>query len=465
MSDDLLKHTDPAPPEAKDIEQLVQLLLDKDHEQYLEVLKTFYPVDFAEAWVQLPQPQQLLLFRAFPKDYAAEFFSYLDHEEQVELVDHLSKPELATMLDSLYTDDMADILGELPANVVRRIMQVTPIERRRQVNRLLEYPEDSAGALMTSEALELKSDQTVFEALESLRSLYRKAKIEEAYSAYILNPSRVLIGVTSVREIMRADDDEKIADLMREEVISVSTDSDANEATRLMQRYDLIALPVVDQEHRLVGLITIDDAMDHMTETVTEDIAMMAGVTPSEEEYLKTPLLVSLQHRLPWLLLFMLGGFVAAWIILAKSDLIRVYPLIVCFIPLILATSGSAGAQTTSLLARALSLDEIESEDEQSILGREAMLGFVSGIILGLLSLILAKILFPIPWAIALALGVSMMLAVFLAKLFSSFFPLLGRRIHVDAGVASTPLLNSLSELSGLLLYFIFLEVFFRVFS
>lgn len=465
MSDDLLKHTDPAPPEAKDIEELIQLLLNKEHERFFEVMRTIYPVDFADAWDHLPQPQQLLLFRAFPKDYAAEFFSYLDHEEQAELVDHLSKPELATVLDSLYTDDMADILGELPANVVRRIMQVTPIERRRQVNKLLEYPEDSAGALMTSEALELKSDQTVFEALESLRSLYRKAKIEEAYIAYILNPSRVLIGVTSVREIMRADDDEKISDLMREEVISVRTDSDANEATRLMQRYDLISIPVVDQENRFVGLITIDDALDHMTETATEDISVIAGVTPSEEEYLKTPVDVSLRHRLPWLLLFMLGGFIAAWIIFVESELIQVYPLLVCFIPLLLATSGGAGAQTTSLLARALSLDEIKNEDEKSILGRESLLGLLSGIFLGLLSLLISQALFPIPWAISLALGVSMMLAVFLAKLFSSFFPLLGRRINFDAGVASTPLLSSLSELSGLLLYFLFLEVFFRLFN
>lgn len=464
MSEDLLKHTDPAPPESKDLEQLVELLLKKEQERFLDVLKTIYPVDFVEAWDELAQPQQLLLFRAFPKDYAAEFFSYLDQDEQIELVDRLSKPELASVLDNLYTDDMADILGELPANVVRRIMQVTPIERRRQVNRILEYPESSAGALMTSEALELKAHQTVFEALESLRSLYRKAKIEEVYHAFILSPGRILVGVTSVREIMSAEDDVKIADLMREEVISVRTDSDANDATRLMQRYDLIALPVVDLENRLVGLITIDDALDHMTETMTEDIAMMAGVTPSEEEYLKTPLFDALRHRLPWLLLFMVGGFIAGWIILAKSDLIRIYPLLVCFIPLLLTTGSSAGSQTTSLLARALSLHEVEAEDEKRILGREALLGLLSGLFLGVLALLISKVFFPIPWALAAALGLSMMLAIFFAKALGSFFPLLGRRIHVDPSVASTPLQTSLTELASLLLYFFFLEMFIKLF-
>ena len=441
---------------------LLKMLDEKKYSSLRDILITMNPADVAGLFDGLEEKQIPVMFRLLPKEQAAETFVEMEPEAQQLLIQGFSDNELREVLDELYVDDAADLVEEMPANVVRRILAQADPEMRSSINQILRYPENSAGALMTMEYVSLRPDMTVEEAI--LRIRRQGVDKETIYTCYVLEKDRTLLGIVTVKDLLLAESDEtEIREIMTANVISVGTQDDQEEVAKMFSKYNFLALPVVDTENRMVGIVTFDDAMDVMEEEATEDMEIMAAMTPSEKSYLKSSPFDLYKHRIPWLMLLMVSATFTGMIISSFESALALLPALTAFIPMLMDTGGNCGSQSSVTVIRALSLDELELSDVFVVLWKEIRTAVLCGVTLAavcFLKVLLidrlllgnASISLSVDLVICLALGVT----VVIAKIVGCTLPLLAKRLGFDPAVMASPFITTIVDALSLLVYFLF---------
>ncbi|MDO5732518.1 MAG: magnesium transporter [Eubacteriales bacterium] len=441
--------------------QLEEALESKHYNEARHILAESNEADAAHAIEELPKELAAVAFRMLPKSMGADVFSYLESDTQEALMEGLTEREVTETVNELFLDDAVDFLEEMPANVVKRVLRYSSPDRRLQINKLLNYPEDSAGSLMTVEMIQLRRSWTVGESLKHIRETGHNK--ETIYTCYVTNQTAVLEGVVSVHELLCSSDDVRIEDLMDPDVISIETTDDQEYASRLFHHYDFIALPVVDKENRLVGIITIDDALDVITEEATEDMQRMAAMTPNEHPYLRTSVLRLANRRIVWLLVLMISGMLNGAILGQFEDAFVALPLLVTFIPVLTDTGGNAGAQTSTLVIRALTLGEIKPSDALRVLWKEFRVSIICGLILALVTA--ARVYFmmsPDPLT-TLTVSLALFCTVVLAKFVGSLLPILAQILKVDPAIMAAPLITTIVDAVSLIIYFEMAKVLLKI--
>ena len=427
----------------------------KSYAKMRELAENTPEADTAEYLQTLTSKNAVLIMRLLPKDLSAEIFSYLEADFQEQIVSIATDEELKKLIEELSTDDAVDMLGEIPANLASRVLRNATASTRAQINSFLNYPEDSVGSIMTSEYASLRSDMTVGEAIEHIRRIsFHK---ETVYTCYVLGTRRKLEGVIELSEILGCRDDEQtICNLMETNVIKVTTSDDRHEAVRLTQKYDLFALPVVDSENRLVGIVTIDDVVDVIEEEATKDIEQMAAIVPTDDTYLKTNVFSHVKARIPWLFVLMLAGMINGVILGKYEAAISALPLLVTFMPMLTGTGGNSGSQTTATVIRAMTLDEIGLSDAFYVMWKEIRVALTVGIIFGIVNF--ARIYFftddPDKLMIGLVLGLAMIFTILIAKTLGAFLPLVAKKIGLDPAVVASPMITTIVDVVSLMFYF-----------
>ncbi len=441
---------------------LLKMLEEKKYSTLRDILITMNPADVAGLFDGLEEKQIPVMFRLLPKEQAAETFVEMEPEAQQLLIQGFSDNELREVLDELYVDDAADLVEEMPANVVRRILAQADPEMRSSINQILRYPENSAGALMTMEYVSLRPDMTVEEAI--LRIRRQGVDKETIYTCYVLDKDRTLLGIVTVKDLLLAEsDDTQIREIMTSNIISVTTQDDQEEVAKMFSKYNFLALPVVDTEKRMVGIVTFDDAMDVMEEEATEDMEIMAAMTPSEKSYLKSSPFELYKHRIPWLMLLMVSATFTGMIISSFESALALLPALTAFIPMLMDTGGNCGSQSSVTVIRALSLDELEFSDVFTVLWKEIRTAVLCGVTLAavcfLKVLLVDRLLMgntsislPVDLVICLALGVT----VVMAKIVGCTLPLLAKKLGFDPAVMASPFITTIVDALSLLVYFLF---------
>lgn len=441
---------------------LLKMLEEKKYSTLRDILITMNPADVAGLFDGLEEKQIPVMFRLLPKEQAAETFVEMEPEAQQLLIQGFSDNELREVLDELYVDDAADLVEEMPANVVRRILGQADPEMRSSINQILRYPENSAGALMTMEYVSLRPDMTVEEAI--LRIRRQGVDKETIYTCYVLDKDRTLLGIVTVKDLLLAEsDDTQIREIMTSNIISVTTQDDQEEVAKMFSKYNFLALPVVDTENRMVGIVTFDDAMDVMEEEATEDMEIMAAMTPSEKSYLKSSPFELYKHRIPWLMLLMVSATFTGMIISSFESALTKLAALTAFIPMLMDTGGNCGSQSSVTVIRALSLDELEFSDALTVLWKEIRTAVLCGITLAavcfLKVLLVDRLLMgntsislSVDLVICLALGVT----VIMAKMVGCTLPLLAKKLGFDPAVMASPFITTIVDALSLLVYFLF---------
>ncbi len=442
-------------------EQIEDLVERRQWPQLRDILIRLEPADIAQVLSELPEDRLPLLYRLLPKELAAETFVEMDSDLQELLIKSFSDTELKEVLDELYVDDTVDIVEEMPANVVKRILRHADPEMRKSINEILKYPEDSAGSIMTTEFVDLKKDLTVGDAIKRIR---RTGTDKETINiCYVTDPNRKLLGIVSIRTLLLSDEDDIIADIMDPNVVSVNTLEDKEDVAQDFNRYGFIALPVVDTENRLVGIVTFDDAMDVMEEEATEDIEKMAAILPTEKPYLRAGVLETVKSRIPWLLLLMLSATLSGIVINRFEDSLAAYSVLIGFIPMLTGTGGNSGSQSSVAVIRALSLNEIDFGDLPAVVWKESRVSVVCGVILACANFL--KLLVVDRWlmgnedvtlVVALVICLTLVCTVFCAKVVGCVLPLLAEKIGLDPAVMASPFITTIVDVLSLLIYFQF---------
>lgn len=437
---------------------LHELLEARDYPAFMRAIDEISPPDAAEWMEKLPAAQLLPVFRMLKKDTAAEIFAELDHDAQQTIIEAITDRELGAIIEELFVDDAVDMLEELPAGVVKRVLAAAQPETRARINQFLSYPEDSAGSVMTAEFLDLRGQATVTEAIDQIRRTHLDR--ETVHMAYITDETRHLQGVLDVTELLFAPPDATLASLMRTEIITAATLDDRETAAEKIAKYDLLALPIVDTEGRLVGIVTVDDALDVIEEEATEDIEVMAAITPTDRPYSKTGVLATYRKRIPWLLLLMISATFTGAIISAYEEALQAAVVLTSFIPMLMDTGGNAGGQASVTIIRALSLGEITIRDLGRILFKELRVALLCGVTLAAAAF--GKVLLVdrnaiAPGAVLATAGIvalSMLCAVIVAKLIGATLPILARQLRLDPAVMASPFITTIVDAVALMLYF-----------
>ena len=441
----------------KDI--FIKLLAQREFKAVRSILDVMNEVDIASLLSTLSDKELALAFRLIPKDKAAEVFSNMDTSMQTYLVTMFTEKELKELLDDLYMDDTVDMLEALPANLVKRILATVSASDRSMINQLLNYPEDSAGSIMTTEYVDLREEMTVGQAMAHIK----KTGIhkETIYTCYITE-RRKLVGIVSAKDLMTTDDDVPIKDLMETEIISVYTHSDQEQVAQLFTKYDLLALPVIDQDGRMVGIVTFDDAMDVMVDEATEDITKMAAINPSEKTYFETSVLQHAKNRIPWLLILMFTSIITGTIITRYENAFAAIPLLVSFIPMLMDTGGNCGSQSATLIIRGIALDEIRFTDLFKVMFKEFRISLIVGAFLAVANGVRIFIQYHNP-GLAVVIACSLMGTVIMAKLVGCTLPLLAKKVNLDPAIMASPLITTLVDTFSILIYFNIATVLFRL--
>lgn len=441
----------------KDI--FIKLLAQREFKAVRSILDVMNEVDIASLLSTLSDKELALAFRLIPKDKAAEVFSNMDTSMQTYLVTMFTEKELKELLDDLYMDDTVDMLEELPANLVKRILATVSASDRSMINQLLNYPEDSAGSIMTTEYVDLREEMTVGQAMAHIK----KTGIhkETIYTCYITE-RRKLVGIVSAKDLMTTDDDVPIKDLMETEIISVYTHSDQEQVAQLFTKYGLLALPVIDQDGRMVGIVTFDDAMDVMVDEATEDITKMAAINPSEKTYFETSVLQHAKNRIPWLLILMFTSIITGTIITRYENAFAAIPLLVSFIPMLMDTGGNCGSQSATLIIRGIALDEIRFTDLFKVMFKEFRISLIVGAFLAVANGVRIFIQYHNP-GLAVVIACSLMGTVIMAKLVGCILPLLAKKVNLDPAIMASPLITTLVDTFSILIYFNIATVLFRL--
>ncbi|MCF0120399.1 MAG: magnesium transporter, partial [Oscillospiraceae bacterium] len=400
-----------------------------------------------------------LLFRLLPKELAAETFVEMNSDSQELLIRGFSDNELKEVVDELYVDDAADIIEEMPANVVKRILKQADPETRKMINEILNYPEDSAGSIMTTEYVSLRPQMTAEEAIKRIRRT--GVDKETIYTCYVTKDDRTLIGYVSIRTLILSEDDDRIQDIMDENTISVKTTDDQEDVALMFSKYAFVALPVVDMENRLVGIVTVDDAVEVLTEETTEDIEKMAAITPSEKPYLRTTVWETWKARMPWLLILMVSATFTGMIITSFENALAVQVILMSFVPMIMDTAGNSGGQASVTVIRGIALREIEFEDYFRVLWKEARVSVICGASLALVNfgkmllvdnLILGNA--EVTAIVSLTVSITLLLTIVCAKIVGCSLPMLAKKLGFDPAVMASPFITTIVDAVSLLIYF-----------
>lgn len=441
------------------IGEIEALYNQKEFSKIKQMLGELNPADIAVIFEHFPNNQRLLFFRLLSKEEAADTFVELDGDTQEVLIHAFSDNELKEVLDELYLDDAVDVIEEMPATVVKRILKNTDSETRRLINALLKYPEDSAGSIMTPEFVDLKKNMTVEDAFKRIRRT--GVDKETVYTCYVTDESRHLLGVTTVRELLLHDYDDIIEDFMETNIIYINTLDDQELAAQQFDKYNFLALPVVDMEERLVGIITIDDAMDVIQEENTEDIQKMNAILPTEKTYLKTSVWETWKSRFPWLLLLMVSATFTGSIITTFEDKLATLTILTAFIPMLMDTGGNSGGQSSVTVIRAMSLGEVTFKDYFKVLWKEIRVGLVCGISLAAVNFVkiwlIDRMAFrndEITLVIDLAVCLTLVVEIVFAKFIGCSLPILAKRIGFDPAVMSSPFITTIVDAISLLVFF-----------
>ena len=437
-------------------ETIKVLLDDKKFSTLRDILITMKPFDIAAVFENLQDEKMPILFRILPKELAAETFVEMDDETQEFLIHGFSDSELKEVVDELFVDDAVDLIEEMPANVVKRILRQADKDMRKQINELLKYPEDSAGSIMTTEFIVLRPDMTAEMAIKRIRRT--GVDKETIYTCYVTDANNKLIGITTVKDLLLAEDDELVKSIMEENVISVTTLADQEQVAQMFSNYNFLALPVVDNENRLVGIVTIDDAIDVIQEEATEDIEKMAAVLPSDKPYMKTSIFGLYKKRVPWLLILMLSATFTSAIISSFEAVLANVLILSSFIPMITGSGGNAGSQSSVSVIRALSLGEIQFKSIFLVLWKEFRVSILCGITLAAANFV-KLLLFDLhgqenAFMIALVISLTLVGTIIMAKLVGSSLPLLASKVGFDPAVMANPLISTVCDSLSLLIYF-----------
>lgn len=432
----------------------MSVLLDgKKYTTLRDILVTMNSADIAILFEEMPEEKLPLLFRLLPKELAADTFVEMEADLQEMLIKGFSDAELKEVVDELFVDDAVDIVEEMPANVVRRILQQADPEMRKMINDILNYPKDSAGSIMTTEYVNLRPAMTVAEAIKHIRRT--GVDKETIYTCYV-SANRMLIGQVSLKTLLLADEDDVIKDIMEQNPIFVTTTDDQEQVARMLSKYDFIALPVVDQEGRLVGIVTVDDAIDVIEEEATEDIEKMNAIMLTEKEYLQTSSFALWKARIPWLLILMVSATITQHIISSYEAALSSVVVLTAFIPMLMGTGGNAGGQASATIIRGLSLNEIEPRDIMKVLWKELRVGLMCAVTLGVATILKVVFLESIELHVALVIGLALSCTVVLAKIIGCSLPLAAKKIGLDPAVMSSPFITTIVDALSLVVYFQF---------
>lgn len=434
----------------KNLEDVSTLIEEKAFRKIKLELVDENVVDIAEFLADLENKDLAIVFRLLPKKKAAQVFSYMEKEQQMLLLDIFSEKEIKEVLDSMFADDMVDLLEDIPANVVTRVLGKVDKETRETINKMLNYPDDSAGSIMTIEYVELNPEMTVAEALDKIRCIGIKS--ETVYTCYVVVNHR-LMGVVSAKNLMTNPTDCRIKHIMNENYIAVHTNDDREKVANLFRKYDLIAIPVLDMEDCIVGIVTFDDAIDVLTSETTEDMQKMAAVTGNDESYFDTSVIKHAKNRIVWLLVLMLSSIGTGIIITKYEDAFAAVPLLVSFIPMLMDTGGNCGAQSSTLIIRGLAVDEIHFNDIFRILWKEFRVALIVSIILALANGLRVLIMYHDP-VLSVVIALSLIATVITAKMIGCILPVAAKRIKLDPAIMASPLITTIVDLCSIIIYF-----------
>ncbi len=447
---------------------LLKMLEDKKYTTARDILTTMNPADIAALLSEVEESKLPMLFRLLPKEEAAQTFVEMEPEDQEILIKSFSDIQLKEILDELFADDAADLVEEMPANVVKRILHQADPELRSSINQILRYPENSAGSIMTTEYVSLRPEMTVEEAI--LRIRRQGVDKETIYTCYVTQ-GRKLIGLVTVKDLLLcADDETKIKDLMLTNLISVTTHTDQEEVATMFARYDFLALPVVDFENRMVGIVTFDDAMDVMQEEATEDMEIMGGMLPSEKTYMRSSVFELFKNRIPWLMLLMVSATFTGMIITAFEDALAMQVALTAFIPMLMGTGGNSGSQSSVTVIRALSLGELEFSDLPRVIWKEIRTAMLCGLALSLVcfgkiylvdNLLLGNT--DITLTVNLVVCLALLVTVFAAKVVGAVLPMAAKALKLDPAVMASPFITSIVDALSLLVYFLFARLLLHI--
>lgn len=433
-------------------EKVLALLEEKNYPDLKALLSEMNEADIAAIFADLPLEKLPIVYRILPKELAAEVFVNMDSDAQELLIRAFSDNELREVLDELYVDDAVDIIEEMPATVVKRILWHTDPEVRKSINEILQYPEDSAGSLMTIEYVDLKKYMTVDDAFTRIRRT--GVDKETIYICYVTDENRKLLGIVTVKDLLLSESNKKIFEIMDTNIISTNTLEDKEIVADKFQKYDLLALPVVDQENRLVGIITIDDAMDVLQDENTEDIEKMAAITPTDKPYLKMSVFETYKKRIPWLMLLMVSATFTEKIINHFEGALTTCVALAAFIPMLTGTCGNCGSQSSATIIRGLSLGDIEFRDTFKVIFKEFRIALVCGVTLGVVNFLKLMIFDDVGASVALVVSLTMLAAVVFAKVVGSVLPVIAKKIGFDPAVMSSPFISTIVDAVTLLIYF-----------
>ncbi len=436
------------------MEEIRELIDTRQYTKLRSELMEWNEADIAAIIEELPNEDKIKIFRILPKTMAADVFAYLDIDTEQTIITSVNDREAADIINNLMADDATDLMEEMPAGVVKKLLANANSETRRDINHLLRYPEDSAGSIMTVEFVDLKVHLTVKEAIERIRKV--GVDKETINICYVLDNERHLLGTVALRYLLLKEDNEIIGDIMNDNIISVNTLTDQEEVARLFQKYDFTTMPVVDNENRLVGIITIDDVVDILQEEATEDIEKMAAIVPTDKPYMKTGIVETFKKRIPWLLLLMISATVTGGIITHYENALGTYVVLTSFIPMLMDTGGNAGGQASVTIIRGLSLNEIEFSDIVKVIWKEIRVAVLCGITLSVTNFIKMMIVDHVSMSVAAVICSTLVVEVTIAKVVGCTLPMLAKKVGFDPAVMASPFITTIVDALSLMIYFSF---------
>ena len=443
-----------------DVDQITDLLEKHNFKELKEELETMHPVDIVECLEELDKKQRTLVFRLLAKEEAAEVFTDMNSEMREDLINALTDSELEEVMEEMYVDDTVDVLEEMPANVVDRLLAATDEDTRQKINTLLQYPEDSAGSIMNIEYISLRKEMTVADAILKIRQV--GINKETIYTCYVTEKKK-LIGMVDVKDLLTAGESRLIGEIMDENVLYARTLDDQEHVAKTINKYGLVAIPIIDHENCLVGIVTVDDAMLVLQDETTEDISIMAGVSPNEDPYFETSVFKQAKNRAPWLMLLMLSATVTGEILGYYENAMAAMPVLITFIPMLMGTGGNCGSQSSTLIIRGLAVGEIEFADIFKVIFKEIRVALIVGTLLAFVNGIRICIMYDRNVMLALALGVTMIAVVTMAKCIGCILPLVAKKVGLDPAIMAAPLITTILDTCTILVYFNIVTAVFRL--
>lgn len=434
-----------------EVEEVLELLEQKKFNDLKKYLERINGADFPSIFEAVKDEDMIVIFRLLNKEEAAEIFAELDSDMQERLINSFTDKELKYVIDNLFMDDTVDMIEEMPSNVVKRILKNVSESDRKTINEILNYPDDTAGSIMTTEFVDLKENMTVEEAFKKIKKIGLKK--ETVYNCFVLDVNRKLLGVLDLKDLLVAERDEKVTDLMDDNVITVTTLDDKEDVAKIFDKYDYVALPVVDKENRLVGIVTVDDAIDVMQEEVSEDFEKMAAISPNEDGYFKTSVLQHAKNRIVWLLFLMVSSIVTGAVITHYETAFAALPILVSFIPMIMGTGGNCGSQSSTLVIRGLAVDEIKPKNFFKVWWKEIRVALIVGVIMAIVNCVRILIQYH-DFQLGIVVGITLVIVTALAKSIGCLLPLVCKKLKLDPAIMAAPLISTLLDTCSCLIFF-----------